>query len=184
MRFFREERKTSPSLKEGVSFGGRPNKKKENKEKKGTVLGFDVIQDGIKYETVNKRECTRRARKWIFGSFQQKISGSNGTSEKVVLFFRTEYSNRKFAFHFFQAFSLIPVSALRGRFPVNRTDLICTNGKRDSGKKLTSPEFFRTICLNRGPIDRSARANGKQPMWMRSSRQGTAIICETKCISF
>ena len=120
----------------------------------------------------------------FFGSFQQKISGSNGTSEKVVLFFRTEYSNRKFVFHFFQAFSLIPVSALRGRFPVNRTDLICTNGKRDSGTKLTSPEFLRTICLNRGPIDRSAHANGKQPMWMRSSRQGTAIICETKCISF
>ena len=32
--------------------------------------------------------------------------------------------------------------------------------------------------------DRSAHANGKQPMWMRSSRQGTAIICQTKCISF
>ena len=31
------------------------------------------------------------------------------------------------------------------------TDLICTNGKRDSGAKLTSPEFLRTICLNRGP---------------------------------
>ena len=40
---------------------------------------------------------------------------------------------------------------LRGRFPVNRTDLICTNCKRDSGAKLTSPEFLRTICLNRGP---------------------------------
>ena len=87
----------------------------------------------------------------FFGSFQQEISGSNGTSEKLVLFFRKEYSNRNFAFHFFQAISLIPVSALRGRFPVNRTDLICTNGKRDSGAKLTSPEFLRTICLNRGP---------------------------------
>ena len=87
----------------------------------------------------------------FFGSFQQEISGSNGTSEKLVLFFRKEYSNRKFAFHFFQAISLIPVSGLRGRFPVNRTDLICTNGKRDSGAKLTSPEFLRTICLNRGP---------------------------------
>ena len=87
----------------------------------------------------------------LFGSSQRKTSGSNGTSEKVVLFFRKEYSNRKFAFHFFQAISLIPVSGLRGRFPVNRTDLICTNGKRDSGTKLTSPEFLRTICLNRGP---------------------------------
>ena len=36
----------------------------------------------------------------LFGSSQQKISGSNGTSEKVVLFFRTKYSKRKFVFHF------------------------------------------------------------------------------------
>ena len=61
----KKKKKTSPFLKEGVSFRGRPSKKKENKEKKGTVLGFDVIQEGIKYETVNKRECTRRARKCI-----------------------------------------------------------------------------------------------------------------------
>ena len=27
---------------------------------------------------------------WLFWAFQRKISGSNGTSEKVVLFFRTE----------------------------------------------------------------------------------------------
>ena len=39
----------------------------------------------------------------LFGSFQQKISGSNGSYEKVVLFFRKEYSNRKFVFHFFKA---------------------------------------------------------------------------------
>ena len=32
-----------------------------------------------------------------------KISGSNGTSEKVVLFFRTEYSKRNFASHFVKA---------------------------------------------------------------------------------
>ena len=36
----------------------------------------------------------------IFWSFQQKICGSHGTSEKVVLFFRTECSKRKFVFHF------------------------------------------------------------------------------------
>ena len=28
----------------------------------------------------------------LFGSSQRKISGSNGTSEKVVLFFRMKYS--------------------------------------------------------------------------------------------
>ena len=30
-------------------------------------------------------------------------SGSNGTSEKVVPFYRTEYSKQKFVFHFFKA---------------------------------------------------------------------------------
>ena len=37
----------------------------------------------------------------LFGSFQWKISGSNGTSEKVVLFLRTECSKRKFVYHLF-----------------------------------------------------------------------------------
>ena len=45
----------------------------------------------------------------LFGSLQRKTAGSNGTSEKVVLFFRTEFSNQKFVFHFvvtqFQAFA-------------------------------------------------------------------------------
>ena len=38
----------------------------------------------------------------IFGS-SRKISGSNGTSERVVLFFPMEYSKRKFVFHSFKA---------------------------------------------------------------------------------
>jgi len=50
-----------------------------------------------------------------------EISRSNGTSEKVVLFFRTEHFKRKFVFHFFKP-PLIPVSGLRGRFPINETD--------------------------------------------------------------
>ena len=45
----------------------------------------------------------------LFGSLQRKTSGNNGTSEKVVLFFRTECSNQKFVFYFvdtqFQAFA-------------------------------------------------------------------------------
>ena len=39
----------------------------------------------------------------LLGSFQRKISGSNGTSGKVFMFFRTECSKRKFVFHFFKA---------------------------------------------------------------------------------
>ena len=52
----------------------------------------------------------------LSGSLQRKISGSNGTSEKVA-----------------------PVSPLAAVF--RKMKLICTNGKRDSGTKLTSPEF-------------------------------------------
>ena len=39
----------------------------------------------------------------LFGFSQRKISGSNETSEKVVLFIRMEYSKRKFVIHFFKA---------------------------------------------------------------------------------
>jgi len=39
----------------------------------------------------------------LFGLFQRKISASNGASAKVVLFFWTECSKRKFVFYFFKA---------------------------------------------------------------------------------
>ena len=39
----------------------------------------------------------------LFGLFQRKISASNGASEKVVLFFWTECSKRKFVFYFYKA---------------------------------------------------------------------------------
>ena len=71
------------------------------------------------------------------GSFQRKISGSNGTSEKVVLFFRTEYSKREFVFHFFKAIFDTSFRPSRSFF-----ELICASGKRDSGAKFTSPEFW------------------------------------------
>ena len=45
-----------------------------------------------------------------FGSSQRKISGSNGTSEKVVLFFRMECSKRKYSCSISSKLSLIPVS--------------------------------------------------------------------------
>ena len=49
---------------------------------------------------------------------QWKISLSNGTSEKVVLFFRAECSKRKFVFHLFKPdLSVIPVSGSRDHFP-------------------------------------------------------------------
>ena len=71
--------------------------------------------------------------KTLFGSFQRKISGSNRTSEKVVLFSRTECSKRKFVL-------VIPVSGIFfapffGKW--NRFVEICTNGKSDSWAKFS-----------------------------------------------
>ena len=67
----------------------------------------------------------------LFGSFQRKISGSNGTSEKAVLFIRTECSHRKFVFLFFKAIFDTSSRPSRPFF------LIRKNGKRDSG---TNPQ--------------------------------------------
>ena len=53
----------------------------------------------------------------LSGSFQRQISGSNGISEKVVLFFRTE-----FMFHFFKAI-FYTSSGFRCRFSANVADL-------------------------------------------------------------
>ena len=58
----------------------------------------------------------------LFASFQRKIYGSNGTSKKVVLLFRTEYSKRKFVFHFSKAISDTSFTPSRP-FSVNATDL-------------------------------------------------------------
>ena len=72
----------------------------------------------------------------LLWSFQRKTSGSNVTSEKAVLFLRTEYSKRKFVFQFFKAIfdtSFRPSLS----FLVNITYLY----KRHAGRKLTSPEF-------------------------------------------
>ena len=60
--------------------------------------------------------------KWdtIFWVFQRNFSGSNGTSEKVVPFLRTECSKQKFVFNFLKAiFNLRPSLSFFG----NGTDL-------------------------------------------------------------
>ena len=65
----------------------------------------------------------------LFGPFLRKISGSYGTSYKVVLFFRTESSNGSISSS--HLISLIPVLDLSGHcfgtLHVNRTDL-CKSG--------------------------------------------------------
>ena len=71
---------------------------------------------------------------WV-GSFRWQISESNETSEKVVLMFQTEIRVPCFQSHFWHchlhAFAVV----------FRKMKLISTNGKHDSGTKLTSPEF-------------------------------------------
>ena len=72
---------------------------------------------------------------WLFGSFQRKISGSNGKSEKVILLFPNGsscvISSKPFLFQALASF-------------FREMGLICTNGKSDSRTKYTSFEF----CLS------------------------------------
>ena len=59
----------------------------------------------------------------LFASFLRKISGSNGTSDKVVLFFRTERSKLKFVFQFFKAIFDTSSTPSRPFFNRYETDL-------------------------------------------------------------
>ena len=74
----------------------------------------------------------------LFGSFQWKISGTNGTSEKVLLFFRTECSKRKFVYHLFKPNLLIPVSGSRSHFLSQQQLIRELNGKENVAFKMTS----------------------------------------------
>ena len=113
----------------------------------------------------------------MFWSFQQKISGSYGTSEKVVLFFRTECSKRKVGFHFFSKANF-DTCFRRSRPFFGKWNGVCTNGKRDSGTKVTSPNF----CLSPKPFtDRFANVNRKQPMPQYRARYqyGVCLNCSS-----
>ena len=72
-------------------------------------------------QKVSGKSCWKVNGTRLFGSFQWKIPGNNGTSDKVVLVIRTECSQRKFVFHFFKA--IFDTSFPPSRpFSVNETD--------------------------------------------------------------
>ena len=115
--------------------------KKKKKVSRSLLLSFQITPffSTPRLFTIEKEFPENRLEsRWNtpLGSFQRKISGSNGTSEKVVLFFRTEYSKRKFVFDFFKAIFDTSFRPSRSFF-----ELICASGKRDSGAKFPSPEF-------------------------------------------
>ena len=97
----------------------------------------------------------------LFGSSQRKISGRNGTSEKVVLFSRMEYSKRKFVFHFFKAIfdtSFRPSRPFSGKWNwfVHMVNAI-------PGRNLPVLNFANHWPKPR--TDRFAHVNGKQPLF-------------------
>ena len=86
----------------------------------------------------------------LFGCSQRKISGSNGTSEKVVLFFRMEYSNRKLVIHFFKVIfntSFRPSRSFSGKW---NWFVQMVNAIPIPGRNLQS-WTLRTIYPNREP---------------------------------
>ena len=61
----------------------------------------------------------------LLGRSSKRVPGVMEHLKRTVLFFRAEYSNRKFVFHFFIIIfdtRFIPVSGLCHRFSVNGTD--------------------------------------------------------------
>ena len=89
-----------------------------------------VIPNRIQYCSCTS-SCLPFTKSFRFLSFQWKIPGSNWTSEKLDLFFRSNVPRGNSCF-ISQKLSLIPVSA----------ELICANDKHDSTINITSPEFF------------------------------------------
>ena len=55
------------------------------------------------YKTFSRKSGWKVNGTRLFESFRRKIPGRNGTSEKVVLFFWTEYFKLKFVIHFSKA---------------------------------------------------------------------------------
>ena len=97
-----------------------------------------------------------------FRSSQRKISGSDGTSEKVVLFFPMEYSKQKFVFHFFKAIIGISLTTLR---PFSgKKELICTVVNAIPVPEQDLPVLNFANHLPKPWTDLFTNVNGKQPV--------------------
>ena len=125
-------------------------------------ITFEFISYGIEYRGISHGTfgClpftksfweiwleTKWKLKRLFGSFQQKISRSKGTSEKVVVALGRNYICK--------IASLIPVLGLRGCFSVKGTDLYKWQTRFLS--KFTGPEFG--YQLPKQQSDRFAHVN-------------------------
>ena len=104
--------------------------------------------------------------KWktTFCVFLTENSRRNGTSEKVVLFFRMEYFKRKFVVHFFKAIldtSFRPSRPFSGKW--NWFVLMVLMVNAIAGRNLPVLNFANHWPKPR--TDRFAHVNGKQPLF-------------------
>ena len=114
----------------------------------GVIARFSLVVYRVIFREI------RLESKWktTFWVFPKKISEINGTSEKVVLFFRVEYSKWKFVFHFLEAIldtSFRPSRPFFGKW--NWFVLMVLMVNAIEGTKFTSPELCEpfTHTMNR-----------------------------------
>ena len=94
-----------------------------------------------------------------FWAFPTDISESNGKSEKVDLFFRREYSKRKFVFHFFKA--IFDTSSRPSRPFSGKWNCVVQMVNAIPGRHLPVLNFAN--YLPKPWTNRFAHVNGKQP---------------------
>ena len=94
----------------------------------------------------------------LFGSFQRKNSGSNGTSEKVS--WPPEYYKRKFVFHYFKA--IFDSSFKPSRSFLGKWNWFVQMVSAMSGRNLPGLDFV--YHLPNPWTHRFALVNGKQPL--------------------
>ena len=113
-----------------------PVEKQENPATEATEVVYHLQKFSGKFGW--KVNGTRLCR-----SSQRKISGSNGTSEKGVLFFRMECSQQKFVFHFFKA--IFDTSFRPSRPFSGKCDWFVQMLNAISGTNFTSPELCEPL---------------------------------------
>ena len=123
------------------------------------VLSFSPTGEGAYHlQKVSGKSDWKVKGKRLLGSFRRKIFG-NGTPEKVVLFFQTECFT-EILVPFLQSHLWYQFNAFAAVF--RWMELICANGKRDSGTKFTKSPIW--ILLTTFPNrERTGLPYGKQP---------------------
>ena len=151
------------------------------------TTGFACIKLRLSTIYQNFRKI-RLESKWYttFWAFYRKISGNKKTSEKVVLFFRTEYSLIWNSCSISSKPSLKPGSGLRGRFW--KMELICTEMVNAiPGRKFCVPFVDRPVCpcirLPSVPVPSSPVTGVSRSLLPCKKRSAWGAGCSGWCIT-